>query len=106
MKNKIFSCLLVIIIVVSTVFAVSYAKIYAEYRGGAASVFLCIAVIYGMASIMTIASLVLYVKAKKGAWVDAVYILTAILCIPVILCAMNLLLHWMGIDFLVPPPQN
>ena len=105
MKNKIFNCLLVILIVVSATLAVSYAKRSAEYFGGALSLLFCMAVIFGMASAMTTVALVLHVKAKKGALVDAVYIFAAILCIPVILCTMVWLLHWVGFDFL-PPPQN
>ncbi len=89
MKNKIFSCLLVILIVVSAAFAVSYAKLFAEHRGGASLLFFCVAVIFGMASVMTTVALVLHVKAKKGALVDAVYIFAAILCIPVILCTIQ-----------------
>ena len=111
MKHKIFSCLLVILIVVSMIFAVYYGKAFAVYHeygysnNTAETVYFCFTVIFGMASAMTIAALVLHIKAKKGALVDAVYIFAAILCIPVILCTMVWLLHWVGFDFL-PPPQN
>ena len=111
MKSKMFSCLLVIIIVVSMIFAVYYGKVFAVYHGyeysnnTAETVYFCFTVISGMASIMTMAALVLHVKAKKGAWVDVIYILTAILCIPVILCTMFWLLHWVGFT-LMPPPQS
>lgn len=111
MKHKILSCLLGIIIVVSMIFAVYYGKAFAVYHeygysnNTTETVYFCFTVISGMTSIMTIAALVLHIKAKEGAWVDAVYIFAAILCIPVILCTMVWLLHWAGFDFL-PPPQS
>ncbi len=111
MKNKMLSCLLIIIIVVSMIFAVYYGKAFAVYHGyeysnnTAETVYFCFTVISGMASIMTMAALVLHIKAKKGAWGYAVYTLAAILSIPVILCAIFWFLHWVGFT-LLPPPQN
>jgi drug/metabolite transporter (DMT)-like permease len=103
MKRNLLCIVASVFIVIGIILTVYYGNAYGDDTEDV--VYCCFSILFGMASTMTAAALVLYTKAKKGALVISVYILAGILCVPVILFAMFWLLHWIGIDFL-PPPQR
>lgn len=92
-----------VLITLGIVFAVYYGNVFANDTEE--TMYLCFTILAALEAVFSSCSLVLRLKAKKGVWVNTVYILSGILCIPVTLFAMVWLLHWIGFD-LLPPPQQ
>ena len=102
--KKAFQCVtLAFLIVLGIVFAVHYGIVYANDTKDA--VYLCFSAISALEAIITAFALLSYLKANKGALISTVYVLTVILCVPVLLFAVIWILHWIGFD-LLPPPQR
>ena len=102
MKRTVTVIALILFIVLGVLFTVCYCD---AFINTAATAYLFFSVFAALEAIMTLISLVCYLKAKKGAWVNVLNILSVALWIPILLIAVVWLLSWIGID-LLPPPQQ
>lgn len=103
MKRVCQSVVLSVLIALGIVFAVHYGNVYT--KDTEETVYLYFSIVSALEAIMTTSALIFFLKAKKGAWISTVYILSGILCIPILFCAAVWILHWIGLD-LLPPSQQ
>lgn len=102
--KKVFQCAaLSFLIVLGILFAAYYGNVYANDTKE--TVYLCFSILSVLEATMTASALIFFLKAKKGAWIRTVYVLSGVLCIPVLLFAVILIVHWLGFD-LLPPLQR
>lgn len=104
MKRAFIIIAMTVFIALGIVFAVFYGnKFFIKHTDVMLHLF--VSIVAALETAVTSAALILYIIEKKGRWVNVLYVLSGVLCVPLLLPAMLWALHFIGIDFL-PPPQR
>lgn len=102
--KKVLQCFtLSFLVVLGILFALYYGNVYTNDTKE--MVYLCFSILSTLEAITTAFTLFFFLLAKKGPWIKAVYALSGILCVPVLLFVAIWILHWIGFD-LLPPLQR